>query len=167
LPTITAQVAVVEVSETVLLGADAKAPTLPIFEEFEEVVQIISIEKPKNSMEPLEPRKVMLPLQPNSMKLTRAGRNNLSSFVEKLQNYPKATIMVKGFVSSKSNSPENIRLSEARALSIYKMLLKDGIEAEQIEMEGMGNKEPIASNGTRAGRAKNRRVEITVIGDGL
>ncbi|MFT5728688.1 MAG: OOP family OmpA-OmpF porin [Desulforhopalus sp.] len=75
--------------------------------------------------------------------------------------------MVKGFVSSKSNSPENIRLSEARALSIYKMLLKDGIEAEQIEMEGMGNKEPIASNGTRAGRAKNRRVEITVIGDGL
>jgi len=47
------------------------------------------------------------------------------------------------------------------------MLLKDGIEAEQIEMEGMGNKEPIASNDTRAGRVKNRRVEITVIRDGL
>jgi len=52
-------------------------------------------------------------------------------------------------------------------LSVYKILLKNGIDAEQIEMEGMANKEPIASNDTRAGRTKNRRVEITVISDGL
>ena len=74
---------------------------------------------------------------------------------------------MKGFVSSKSNSAENIKLSENRAMAVYKMMLKKGVDPEQIELEGMGNREPIASNDTRAGRAKNRRVEILVISDGL
>jgi general secretion pathway protein A len=164
LPVILAQAATEGVGESVSQQAEVEAPSLPVIEE---VVEVIAVENTKVLMEPLEPRKITLPLQPNSLKLTRAGRNNLSSFVEKLKNYPRATILIKGFVSSKSNSPENIKLSEARALSIYKMLLKDGIDAEQIEMEGMGNKEPIASNDTRAGRTKNRRVEIVVISDGL
>jgi len=133
----------------------------------EEVVEKISVESPKVTMNPLEPRMVILSLEPNSLKLTRAARNNFSSFVKKLKNYPKATILVKGFVSSKSDSPENVKLLEARVLSVYKMLLKNGIKVEQIEMEGMGNQEPIAFNDTKAGRAKNRRVEITVISDGL
>jgi general secretion pathway protein A len=119
------------------------------------------------ALPPLEPKMVILPLQPNSLKLTKAGRTALSSFVEKLKNYPKATILVKGFVSAKTNSPENIKLSEERALSIYKMLLADGIDPEQVEIEAMGNREPIASNNTREGRAKNRRVEILVITDGI
>ena len=170
LPAVAAQVTAEEASESVPLEVKVKPPSLPVIEEVAEVaevVEVISVESPKVIMEPLEPRKVMLPLLPSSLKLTRTARNDFNSFVEKLQNYPKATILVKGFVSSKSNSPENIKLSEARALNVYKMLLRDGIEAEQIEMEGMGNKEPIASNDTRAGRAKNRRVEITVISDGL
>jgi general secretion pathway protein A len=164
LTAVTSQVVIEGASESVPQNVEVATKSLPVIEE---VVEEILVESPKAIIEPLEPRKVILPLQPSSLKLTRAGRNNLSSFVEKLKNYPKATILIKGFVSSKSNSPENIKLSEARALSIYKMLLKDGIDAEQIEMEGMGNKEPIASNDTRAGRTKNRRVEIIVISDGL
>lgn len=123
--------------------------------------------EPIVKMERLEPRKVLLPLQPNSLKLTRAGTRAFENFVEKLLEYPKATLLIKGFVSSKSNSPENIKLSENRALAVYKMMLKKGVDPEQIEMEGMGNQEPIASNDTRAGRTKNRRVEIVVIRDGL
>ena len=146
-----------------VLEAVASAPTPTI----ETVTESLSVEKPEVQMEPLEPKKVVLPLQPNSLKLTRAARKNFNSFVKKMSNYPKATILVKGFVSSKSNSPENIKLSEARALSVYTMLLKKGVDAEQMEMEGMGNREPIASNNTRAGRAKNRRVEIDVVSDGL
>lgn len=154
----------VDVSKS--LAQDIEVETIPIVVP-EDVVKVISVESPKVVLKPLEPRKVMLPLQPNSLKLTRAARNNFKSFVEKLQNYPKATILVKGFVSAKSNSPENIKLSEARAFSVYEMLLKNGIDAEQVEMVGMGNQEPIASNDSRAGRAKNRRVEIIVISDGL
>ncbi len=131
------------------------------------VAEIIPEIEPEIQLPPLEPRKVLLPLQPNSLKLTKAGTRAFDSFVEKLLNYPKATILIKGFVSSKSNSPENIKLSEDRALSVYKMMLRKGVDPEQIEMEGMGNTEPIASNDTRAGRTKNRRVEILVIRDGL
>ena len=133
----------------------------------ETVAELVLNEQPEGTIEPLEPRKILLPLLPNSLEFTSTGKKSFESFVEKLLNYPKATILVKGFVSSKSNSTENIKLSEERALHVYALLLQNGVDPEQVEIEGMGNKEPIASNDTRAGRAKNRRVEIVVIGDGL
>ena len=139
--------------DVVLVEPEVESPTVDV--------------QPAVQLPPLEPRMVILPLQPNSLQLTKAGKTALNSFVKKLKNYPKATILVKGFVSAKTNSAENIKLSEERALSIYKMLLADGIDPEQVEIEAMGNREPIASNNTREGRAKNRRVEILVITDGI
>ena len=115
---------------------------------------------------PLEPRKVVFGLQPNSMKLTNAAKKEFDSFVMKLKLYPQATVQIKGFVSAKSNSPENIKLSEERALSVQKLMLAKGIDAEQIEVVGMGNQDPIASNNTSKGRRKNRRVEVIIINDG-
>ncbi|BHH85269.1 AAA family ATPase [Desulforhopalus sp. 52FAK] len=135
--------------------------------DVEVAAEVVPEPEPVVEMEPLEPRKVLLPLLPSSLKLTKTGAKRLNSFVETLLDYPKATILVKGFVSSKSNSAENIKLSEDRAMAVYKMMLKKGVDPEQIEIKGMGNREPIASNDTRAGRAKNRRVEILVISDGL
>lgn len=151
---------------------EAPAPELvesvPVAQVEEDVIKdIIPEPEPQVEKVRLEPRKVLLPLRPNSLKLTKSGTKAFDEFVEKLLNYPKATILIKGFVSSKSNSPENIKLSEDRALTVYKMMLQRGVDPEQIEMEGMGNREPIASNDTRAGRTKNRRVEILVIRDGL
>lgn len=116
---------------------------------------------------PLEPKKVALGLQPNSLELTNEASRKFRSFVGKLKVYPGATVLVKGFVSSKSNSPKNIELSEKRALGVQKLLIANGINAEQIEVRGMGNQEPLAPNTTRAGRTKNRRVEIIVTSDGL
>lgn len=119
-----------------------------------------------NAFEALQPRRVILGLQPNSLKLTRDGRKSFVDFVEKLKLYPRATVLVKGFVSSKTNSPENIQLSKDRAVGVAKLLLEAGIDEEQLETVGMGNQDPIASNDTRSGRAKNRRVEIEVVSDG-
>lgn len=155
-----------EAAESVVVGDEKVAESISPSAE-ETVAEVIPVEQVEVTVEPLEPRKILLPLLPNSLKFTRTGRKKFESFVEKLLNYPKATILVKGFVSSKSNSDENIKLSEERALNVYALLLQNGVDPEQIEIEGMGNKEPIASNDTRAGRAKNRRVEIVVIGDGL
>jgi len=115
---------------------------------------------------PLEPAKVVLGLHPNSLKLTREAQRQLNSFVDKLKLYPRATVFVKGYVSAKKNSPENIQLSLDRALAVQKLMLAKGIDVEQIEVVGMGNQEPIASNDTWAGRMKNRRVEICIISDG-
>lgn len=129
----------------------------------QEVVEVAEVEEKRP---PLEPRKISLALRPSSLKLTRQGARELESFVQKLKLYPRATILVKGFVSSTSNSPENIKLSEDRANSVQKLLLEKGVDSEQIEVVGMGNKEAIASNTTSEGRRKNRRVEIVVISDG-
>ena len=119
------------------------------------------------SLPPMEPRLVRLPLQANSTRLTKAANRELDRFLAVLADYPHATLMVKGFVSAKTNSPENIKLSEKRADSLMKLLMKKGIDQERIEVKGMGNQEPLASNSTYEGRRKNRRVEIVVVDDGI
>ena len=115
---------------------------------------------------PMEPKKIILELRSNSLKLTKAGQSEFDEFVRKLKLYPRATVLVKGFVSAQTNSPENIKLSKDRAMSVQKLLVEKGIGKKQIEIVGMGNLEPIAPNNSREGRKKNRRVEIVVISDG-
>ncbi len=56
----------------------------------------------------------------------------------------------------------NQRLSEARAEAIAQLLVQAGISADLIQFEGRAAAEPIADNGTREGRARNRRVEIII-----
>lgn len=121
----------------------------------------------QNGMTPMEPGMVRLPIHSNSLELTTAARKELDGFVENLKEYPQAKLVVKGFVSAKENSPENIKLSEDRAMHVQKILLDKGIDAKRIEVVGMGNREPLASNATSTGRKKNRRVEVLVIHDGI
>lgn len=116
---------------------------------------------------PMAPGLIRLPIHSNSLELTAAARNELDGFVEKLQEYPQAKLVVKGFVSAKENSPANIKLSEDRAMHVQKILLDKGVDATRIEVVGMGNQEPLASNTTSEGRKKNRRVEVHVINDGI
>lgn len=118
------------------------------------------------ALPPFEPRKYVLPLQANSTKMTQDGYRVFNDFVKKLKDYPRATMMVKGFVSAKTNSPENIKLSQERARGVYELLLSQGIDEERVELKGMGNQEPVASNDTSEGRRKNRRVEIVIVDDG-
>ena len=54
----------------------------------------------------------------------------------------------------------NQKLSEQRAASVVSFLLGQGVAADKLSSEGRGESEPVDSNDTDAGRAKNRRVEI-------
>lgn len=112
------------------------------------------------------PTKIVLPLAPNSLKLTGEANREYDRFVEKLKLNPRAKLVVKGFVSSNADSPENTKLSEERAMAVQKMLVASGIETARMQVKGMGNQEPIASNDTSDGRTKNRRVEIVVVEKG-
>ena len=58
----------------------------------------------------------------------------------------------------------NQKLSVRRAEAVKAYLLSKGIEANRVYTEGKGEKQPVADNKTAAGRAKNRRVEIEVVG---
>lgn len=117
-------------------------------------------------IKPMQPRKVVLGFKPDSTELTDEARTVLHQFLANLKQYPRATVWVKGFVAAKTNSAENIELSMKRAQAVEQLMFQAGIDPIQVERVGMGNKAPIASNDTRTGREKNRRVEIIVISDG-
>jgi len=134
--------------------------------ELDQAVEQPGIYKPP-ALPPMEPEKVFLGLQPNTLKLTRKANVIFARFVETLLQYPDAKVLVKGYVSSDNDTLENMKLSEERAVSVQQLLIKRGMAAMQIEVKGMGVQDPIATNSTRAGRLKNRRVEIEVIDDGV
>jgi OOP family OmpA-OmpF porin len=58
----------------------------------------------------------------------------------------------------------NDKLSLRRAEAVKAYLLSKGVEANRVYTEGKGEKQPVADNKTAEGRAKNRRVEIEVVG---
>ena len=107
--------------------------------------------------------KAILPLQANSLKLTPPAQKDLEKFVAALVLYPGATVEVRGYVSAKDNSEENIKLSLSRAEAVKELLLAKGVKEEKISVKGMGNQDPLGDNATSAGRSKNRRVEIEVL----
>ncbi|WP_457578025.1 AAA family ATPase [Desulfomarina sp.] len=140
--------------------AEVKAPAEKLPESKEVVGQ------PEKDIPPMEPVKIILPLRPNSLQLTRQAKREFVRFVKKLRKYPGAQVLVKGYVSSDTDSPENRALSDKRAEAVGRLLMKYGIDREQLEIRGMGISDPIADNKTGVGRRKNRRVEIEVLNDG-
>lgn len=72
----------------------------------------------------------------------------------------KQKVMIVGHTDDVGSSTSNQELSEKRAISIASLFEKNGVRKENIYFYGVGELEPIASNNTKEGRAKNRRVEI-------
>jgi OOP family OmpA-OmpF porin len=73
-------------------------------------------------------------------------------------------VIAVGHTDSVGSDKYNDRLSQRRADSVKAYLVSKGIEPNRIYTEGKGEKQPVASNKTKEGRAKNRRVEIEVVG---
>jgi OOP family OmpA-OmpF porin len=70
------------------------------------------------------------------------------------------SLLVVGHTDSIGTDAYNQGLSERRAQATADYLIEQGVSASRISTKGMGESQPVADNGTRAGRAKNRRVEI-------
>lgn len=74
-------------------------------------------------------------------------------------------VRVDGHTDSSGQNAYNEQLSLRRANSVVKALSEAGMRPENIQVRGLGSREPVASNATRAGRTENRRVSIIVIAD--
>ncbi|WP_375759080.1 OmpA family protein [Corallococcus exercitus] len=102
----------------------------------------------------------------------RTGSSQISSkskrMVDELGNVLKektdTRVRIKGFTDSTGNADANRQLSETRAESVRRELVRDGIPQERIEVSGEGDADPIASNDTPQGRVQNRRIEVQVLG---
>ena len=86
----------------------------------------------------------------------------LDRFAEGLRNNPTAQVRIIGHTDSTGNDGINDPLSLARAESARNYLTQRGVNGARIQVQGMGSRQPVASNDTPAGRAHNRRVEIYV-----
>ncbi|UPQ88651.1 OmpA family protein [Vibrio sinaloensis] len=83
----------------------------------------------------------------------------LASFMKQ---FPQSKVEVTGYTDSSGPAAYNQKLSEKRAQSVAAALIEQGIAPERITATGQGENNPIATNDSPQGRAKNRRVEIVV-----
>ncbi|MCA6217793.1 OmpA family protein [Ideonella sp. B7] len=96
--------------------------------------------------------------------LKPAAKEKLDDLVSKTTGMNLEVIIAVGHTDSVGSDAYNQKLSVRRAESVKAYLVSKGIEKTRVYTEGKGEKQPVASNKTAEGRAKNRRVEIEVVG---
>lgn len=89
---------------------------------------------------------------------------HLQGLAQTLSRYPSMSVTVVGHADAIGSDGYNQQLSERRAYSVSDVLRRYGVDYRRIAASGRGEWEPIASNGDEWGRARNRRVEISVKG---
>ena len=100
----------------------------------------------------------------NKSVLKPEAKAKLDDLVGKLKGISLEVIIAVGHTDAIGGDPYNQKLSVRRAESVKAYLVTKGIEPNRIYTEGKGKKQPVADNKTSEGRAKNRRVEIEVVG---
>jgi outer membrane protein OmpA-like peptidoglycan-associated protein/Tol biopolymer transport system component len=98
----------------------------------------------------------------NSYELKDISKLELNKLVALLNKNTEIQIEIGGHTDNKGTKDYNQKLSENRAKSVYDYLIKNGIPMERLSYKGYNFSEPIDSNETESGRAKNRRTEFKI-----
>ncbi len=98
----------------------------------------------------------------NSAQLKPGADATLGDLADVLKKYPEDRIEIRGYTDSTGPAQYNEALSLRRAEAVRHALSDAGVRDEQMKAIGMGPNSPIASNSTKDGRAKNRRVELKI-----
>lgn len=96
--------------------------------------------------------------------LKAEGKAKLDDLAEKVKAIKLEVVIAVGHADATGPDAYNQKLSVRRAEAVKAYLVSKGIEANRIYTEGKGEGQPVADNKTREGRAKNRRVEVEVVG---
>ena len=98
--------------------------------------------------------------------LSKEGNQLISEFVQEIKSHPYQ-IFVIGFTDTTpvgpkliDQYPSNWELAGARAASVVRVMVAEGVPAEQLIAASRGEMNPVASNDTAEGRSKNRRIDI-------
>ncbi|MEO5826437.1 MAG: OmpA family protein [Gemmatimonadales bacterium] len=92
--------------------------------------------------------------------LTAGGRDTVMAIVNTLKARPTVNVDVVGHTDWIGTNAYNMKLSQARAETVRRMLVENGISESRIMVKWRGEEEPVADNGSTAGRALNRRTEV-------
>jgi len=96
----------------------------------------------------------------DSATLTPAAKGQLSETLDALKNDPELNVRIDGHTDSVGSAAYNLKLSQRRADAVKRYLVEEGVASHRIETRGLGMADPVASNATEEGRARNRRVEV-------
>lgn len=99
--------------------------------------------------------------------LSPDANRSVDKLAEFLKKYPKRDVLIEGHTDSVGTDDYNLTLSRKRADSVKYKLMGDGVEAGRITTKGYGERFPLASNDTKAGKAQNRRVEVIILNEGV
>lgn len=77
--------------------------------------------------------------------------------------YPRVQVKLTGYTDNTGDSIQNRRLSLKRAFAIKSVLIANGVQDLRVDFAGRGSSNPVASNATEEGKAKNRRIEVKVV----
>jgi OOP family OmpA-OmpF porin len=100
----------------------------------------------------------------NKAVLKPEGKTKLDDLVSKVKGINLEVIIAVGHTDSVGSDAYNQKLSVKRSEAVKAYLVSKGIEKNRVYTEGKGEKQPVADNKTKEGQAKNRRVEIEVVG---
>jgi outer membrane protein OmpA-like peptidoglycan-associated protein len=99
-----------------------------------------------------------------SAKILPSSYPSLDSAVAVLGEYKSVRLRIEGHTDNAGKPAANKKLSEARAESVKKYLTSKGVESGRMETEGYGDTRPVGDNSTADGRAANRRIEFSILG---
>lgn len=99
----------------------------------------------------------------NSATLTADASRILLRVADALQGEPSLRAEIAGHTDSSGDDAYNLRLSQQRADSVLQFLVSQGIDRGRLVARGYGETQPVADNGSPAGRERNRRVEFEVL----
>lgn len=103
-----------------------------------------------------------LNFETGSAKLTADSKAQVDNMAAILKAYPAVKIKIGGYTDNTGKPENNLALSDSRAKAVSETLVGLGIAADRLEAEGYGDQFAIADNATPEGRAKNRRISVSV-----
>jgi outer membrane protein OmpA-like peptidoglycan-associated protein len=98
--------------------------------------------------------------------ITESARAELDAFAAALQLCPQSPVYVEGHTDSDGEDRRNLVLSVQRAEAVVAAMIERGIAAERLYAIGFGESQPIADNATADGKRQNRRIVVTINGEG-
>jgi outer membrane protein OmpA-like peptidoglycan-associated protein len=105
-----------------------------------------------------------LEFETGSTTLTPQSRAQISDVARILNAYPNARVQIAGYTDNTGDEAANQALSRGRAEAVMNALRENGAPAANMTAQGFGSRDPIADNATEAGRARNRRVTLSITG---
>lgn len=98
----------------------------------------------------------------NSSQLSSTAMQNIEELAKTLQKYNDTNVLIQGHTDATGTDAYNLNLSQRRANSVMAYTTQQGVATNRITTEGFGERMPVASNNTEAGKQANRRVEIAI-----